>query len=224
MGIPEHFSHDIAQRCRFLIQELQPRIDELKADKFGGPLRTTFLLAMATPMIVLPVDRIFQPGQGRIRVADDTFLSPDLAQQVKSVLGDGQAFATAPFFEAGCWRYVADHPPFNVAKGLPHELQEHLSTEKAIQSAREASTKRIIVDLRNALAHGGVAYLDRYGRTAEREALMFAFVAKKSLASENLNVLRIYEDAFRKFLMAWADWLCDGIGLERKYAERAACG
>lgn len=222
MGIPEHFSHDIAQRCRFLIQELQPRLDELKSDKFGGPLRTTFLLAMATPMIVLPVDRIFQPGQGRVRVADDTFLSPDLAQHVKNALGDEQVFATAPFFETGSWRYVADHPPFNVAEGLPDELQEHLSTENAIQSAREASTKSIIVDLRNALAHGGVAYLDRYGRTAEREAAMLAFVAKKSQKSENLNVLRIHEVAFRSFLMAWADWLCEGVGLERKYNTQAA--
>lgn len=222
MGIPEHFSRDVAQRCRFLIERLRPCIPLLNADQFGGPLQTTFLLAMATPMIVLPIDRIFLPGEGRARVADDTVLNPDLAQQVGNVLGDEQAFMAAPFFHAGRWRYVPDYPGFNVARGLPQELRDQLSKDAAIQTAQETPTKNILLDLRNALAHGGVAYLDKYGQNVEREAVMFAFIAKKSLKSENFNILRIHEDDFRTFLIAWAEWLSEGIGLERRYDFRAA--
>ena len=222
MGIPEHFSRDVAQRCRFLIERLRPCIPLLNADQFGGPLQTTFLLAMATPMIVLPIDRIFLPGEGRARVADDTVLNPDLAQQVGNVLGGEQPFATAPFFRADFWQYVPDQPPFNVAEGLPQVLRDHLSKDAAVQTAQETPTKNILLDLRNALAHGGVAYLDQYGQNVEREAAMFAFIAKKSRNSENFNVLRIQEDNFRTFLIAWAEWLCEGVGLEQKYDFRAA--
>jgi hypothetical protein len=52
--IPEHYSRDVAKRCHNLIRHLMPLIAQGLPDdaEFGGPLCTTFLLAMATPMIV----------------------------------------------------------------------------------------------------------------------------------------------------------------------------
>ena len=35
--------------------------------KFGGSLTTTFLLAMANPMIALPVERICKPENGNVK-------------------------------------------------------------------------------------------------------------------------------------------------------------
>jgi hypothetical protein len=55
VAAPEHYSRDIVLRCQSLIRHLLPKVEERLSDEaqFGGPLRTTFLLAMATPMIVL---------------------------------------------------------------------------------------------------------------------------------------------------------------------------
>lgn len=60
MTAPNHYSRDIAARCQTLIDQLLPIVEHGLPDdhRFGGPLRTTFLLAMATPMIVLPIERI----------------------------------------------------------------------------------------------------------------------------------------------------------------------
>lgn len=46
-------------------------------DGSDGPLKTTFLLAMATAMAVLPLERIFKPAVwGGAGVADDVAPSP----------------------------------------------------------------------------------------------------------------------------------------------------
>ena len=60
MSEPQHYSRDIARRCQYLISHLHPIVTAgLPNDaQFGGSLTTTFLLAMATPMVVLPMERI----------------------------------------------------------------------------------------------------------------------------------------------------------------------
>jgi hypothetical protein len=49
--IPAHYSRDIVRRCQSLIRNLRPVIKQGQPGdgEFGGPLDTTFLLAMATP-------------------------------------------------------------------------------------------------------------------------------------------------------------------------------
>ncbi len=87
--IPEHYGRDIAQRCQSLVRELLPVVKNGldHDDRFGGPLSTTFLLALATPMIVLPIERIFKPANPRANnAADDRHLDPALAQDVVEVL------------------------------------------------------------------------------------------------------------------------------------------
>jgi hypothetical protein len=72
--IPEHYSRDIALRCQSLIRNLRPVVQRglLDEGRFGGPLSTTLLLALATPMIVLPIERIFEPSNSRSgQVGDD---------------------------------------------------------------------------------------------------------------------------------------------------------
>ena len=73
-----------------------------------------------------------------------------------------------------------------------------------------ALARRFLLDLRNALAHGGIAYLDAYGRQARGGSaamLAFAGTVQENRRLVGLNTLRVSEDDFCSFLMAWADWL-----------------
>ena len=212
MGIPNHYSRDIVIRCDNLLRHLLPKIDEgLPNDfRFGGPLRTTFLLAMATPMIVLPVERIFKPGNRRAaQVGDDRHLDPALAAELTGVLGNQRCFADAPFAQPNAWSFVQTDRLFNIADNWPEELLAELSGPKAFDAARNAPAKCILLDLRNALAHGGVIYLDKRGRNSVGQAAMFAFVsaAKSKGRNSHFKILRVSEENFAAFLTAWADWL-----------------
>lgn len=212
MGQPNHYSRDIAVRCESLIRHLLPKIKEGLPDdpRFGGPLRTTFLLAMATPMIVLPVERIFKPGNpGAAQAADDRDLDPALAKELAGVLGATRSFGDAPFAQGGAWSYVQAYPPFNIAGEWPDELLAALSAPQAFEAARNAPARRVLLDLRNALAHGGVTYLDEYGRNSAAQAAMFAFVSARTRDGQitGLNILRVHEEAFGAFLRAWTEWL-----------------
>lgn len=213
MGIPQHYSRELPQRCEALIEELLPIVEGgLRADaKFGGALKTTLLLALATPMVVLPVERIFKrvafndPG-----MADDREFDEALARGVESVLGEDQAFGRAPF-GSGQWTYAEKVDPFNVGQRWPGELLNYLDTDAARDAARHAPTWRILQDLRNALAHGGVAYLGSDGRASEgaAEMLGFAGAVTKGPKVVGLNVLRVHKDDFRSILSAWAAWLAE---------------
>ena len=209
--IPEHYSRDIATRCQSLIRHLGPQVEAGLPDdaQFGGPLRTTFLLAMATPMVILPIERIFKPSTGATTAGDDTDLDEQLAGLMADALGPGKTFGEAPFAKTSCWSYVHGHTPFNIAGNWPPELLQALAAPEAVENARIACARRILRDLRNALAHGGVAYLDEDGQNTGGPAAMLAFAATKMDRGRavGLNVLRVREEHFRAFLTAWTDWL-----------------
>ena len=212
MTAPDHYSREIAVRCQNLILHLLPKINEGLPDdpQFGGPLRTTFLLAMATPMIVLPIERIFKPATRHApQVGDDREFDPALAEAVGNILGGSRTFSDAPFFANTEWSYVQGWPPFNVAGDWPHELLGSLGTPQAIDAARNAPASHILLVLRNALAHGGVAYLDEAGLNTRDQAAMFAFVGTQTRNGQivGLNILRVHEDDFGAFLAAWTEWL-----------------
>ena len=208
MTIPNHYSRDISVRCQSLIRHLLPIINDGLPDdaQFGGPLRTTFLLAMATPMIVLPIERIFKPANANaVQAGDDRELDPALADTVAEVLGGGRTFGEAPFAANMRWSYVQQYRRINIADDWPDDLLGSLGTPRAMDAARNAPAKRILLDLRNALAHGGVTYLDEEGRNTHGQAAMFAFAGAKTRNREivSLNILRVQEDGFCAFLAAW---------------------
>jgi hypothetical protein len=212
MGIPEHYSRDIALRCQVLLRKLLPIVQNgLPGDsRFGGPLDTTFLLAMATPMIVLPIERMFKPATpGAAAASDDREIDPALAGDVDDVLGPGRRFADAPFFQPARWTYIPRVAPFPVANYWPQEIVERLATDAAFADAGGTPARRIMLDLRNALAHGGIAYLDDRGRSMEGQAAMLAFASAQTECRRvvSLNLLRVHQDDFRAFILAWADWL-----------------
>lgn len=115
-------------------------------------------------MILLPIERMLKPATNRDSVADDRTVNETLGKAVVDTLSAKARFGDAPFAQAGGWSYVAGHKPFNLPRGIPREPLDRLSEEESSRAAMDAPTVRVLTDLRNALAHGGIAYLDEGGR------------------------------------------------------------
>lgn len=220
--IPEHYARDLVERCDTLIESLLPVVMNDRSSRFGGPLGTTFLMAMSTPMILLPMERMFKATK-QDSVADDRSIDETLGKAVTDMLSATARFGDAPFAQAGAWSYVAGHKPFNLAAGVPRELLERLSEPKGANAAMDAPAVRVLTDLRNALAHGGIAYLDAQGRQTDGQAAMLALVGAvmKNNRITAFNVLRIGEREYRAFLSAWALWLREA-GVTAALNDRAA--
>lgn len=210
MGRPRHYSAEVPVRCQALIDMLSRRVEEDSDPdgQWGGPLKTTFLIAMATPMLVLPIERIFKPAGGNHHgVADDRDLDSKLADLVIAQFGVGRTFGAAPFFEPGQWAYVPETDPFNVARDWPRDALDALGSHEASEGAALAPTAQVLLALRNALAHGGVTYLDRDGRHTAFATNMLGFASFARFRRPELQLLRISVQSFENFLRLWAAWL-----------------
>ena len=210
MGRPAHYSRDITARCSSLLRHLMPRVREGLPDdaKFEGKLTTTFLIALATPMVVLPVERIYKPSAGIGGVADDRAIHEGLRDDVKKVFDGKTKFVDAPFF-IGDWRYAPNRNPFNIADAWPGELLDALDDKAAVRTAEDAPARTIMVHLRNALAHGGITYLDRDGRQSLGPAAMLGLISAKMKDGKivGLHALRVSAADFEEFITAWSEWI-----------------
>ena len=215
MGNPTHYSLELPERCLQLIDGLWPHVQKLRErDRpHEGPLTSTFLLSMAIPIIALPIERLERHvGKKSEGYADDRFLDPRLAKTVSEVLG-ARRFADAPFFEPAAWSYVKwKSQGENIGRGIPRKLADSLESREAFQAAAQMQSSQWASALRNALAHGGVAYLDDAGRSADHAPVaMFCFVSGKFAEDgrtlTHMNCLRIRESAFLSFLRSWVNWL-----------------
>jgi hypothetical protein len=161
---------------------------------------------MAMPMLLLPLERIYKPGTDRSRYqsSDDRHVDPRLAALVQDALGEGQLFSEAPFAAGTAWHHLPSVPAFPAGGGLGRHLLKDLGSDEAFQRAQDAGCKRALLDIRNALAHGGVHYLDHQGLQRQPEVNMLAFVSRNDTVA---SVWRVSQDDFRQFLLAWADWL-----------------
>ncbi len=238
MGIPSHYSQDLPHRCYQLITKLWPAVQNVYVDgqEHLGPMTTTFLLAMANPIIVLPIERIERhKGKAVGGYVNDRPLDGHLANEVDRVLGSSR-FADCPFFETGQWRFGT--VPFehqNFALEFPHDLREALERSDALEAAAVLQAAQWASCLRNAISHGGVSYLDAKGRadhSAKAEMLAFVsatypkypkghcFEGRRDTSQPplELKVLRISETGFRAFLAKWVDWL-KASGLSAALAE-----
>jgi hypothetical protein len=211
MGRPNHYSVEIASRCQRLIEAFADKIeaDTSLVDEFGGPLRTTFLLAMSTPMIVLPMERLFKPlVWEKGGVADDSELDDVVGARVRDALGKDKPFGAADFFRPGAWAYVEAVDRFKVAHAWPDAALDKMAEIDAIRVAHQTQAATILICLRNALGHGGVAYLDASGRQNDAPTGMLAFAAFPSRSrTQELSLLRISVENYQSFLLAWAAWL-----------------
>lgn len=196
-----------------LLEQLWPTISN-KADGRELPLTASFLLAISTPMVNLPIERIWKPQNGRaVGHLNDGVLDASLAKAVKASIGEN-AVAAAPFYKAGAWRYhyleKGTELPDLSRQGLPAAVQQALATDGALSAADALGTELFCTILRNGLAHGGVLYLDRHGQTTEGAPVTrFCFVStkQKKRTVVGLHFLQVTMQDYRAFLGRWVGWL-----------------
>lgn len=213
MGNPQNFSIDVPRRCLRLLEQLWPSVSN-NADGLEPPLNASFLLAISTPMVNLPIERIWKPQIGRaVGHINDTVLDASLATAVKANIGPDPV-AKASFYAAGAWRYhflpKGTALPNLSKQGLPVRIQHALSGNGALTDADALATETFCLILRNGLAHGGVLYLDKHGQTTEGAPVTrFCFVSTKQRrqAVDGLHFLQITMNDYRAFLKKWVDWL-----------------
>jgi len=214
LGNPQNFSLDIPRRCQMLIEELWPKVSK-KPEGDTLPLNASFLLAISTPMINLPIERIWKPQMNRaVGHLNDAVLDAHLAAAIRKGIGSN-AVANAGFYCPDAWRYHylpkgASLPDLS-QHGLPQSVEAALGVEAASKTAGELGTEMFCNILRNGLAHGGVIYLDTDGRTTHGAPVqMFCFVSTKwtrGSGVEGLHFLRVGMKDYRRFLQRWTNWL-----------------
>jgi hypothetical protein len=215
LGNPAHYGRALPQRCLQLIDGLWDQAEQiLQAHRPElGPLTSTFLLSMSMPIINLPIERIERHRDKQERgYADDSAKDPKLSKAIFNALG-GQELRRAPFYSRGSWSFC-EAGIFNISDGLPAEYATTLATPEAEKKASKMPGSQWSSILRNAMAHGGIAYLDHTGHYAyEAPVGMYLFVSGKfdEIDGEEkligLNLLRISEANYRNFLRAWVKWL-----------------
>ncbi len=232
MGTPSRYGLEVPERCLQLIHALWGEAERayVRGQEALGPLTTTFLLGMATPIITLPIERVERHrGKEDIAYLNERPLDEWVANEVDRVLVKGR-LGQAAFFEEGQWRFAAiPYRGENLAMQFPNELREALSNDDALAAAANLPASQWSSCLRNALAHGGVLYLDRdgyheHGQRAETLAFLSARYPKYSMEEyadcaplhgkrdtskppEQLMVLSISERGLLCFLERWVGWL-----------------
>ncbi|WP_127075401.1 hypothetical protein [Rhodomicrobium lacus] len=215
MGNPQHFSLELPQRCLQLLEELWPHAKNCLNAKNPelGSLTTTFLISMSIPIIVFPIERIERHRYAQAKnYADDRHKNPEVAQSIIETLA-GNKFEDAPFFAKDCWSFVRS-PIFNISDRLPDDTANSLAADDAFLAAKKMPTSQWCSILRNAMAHGGIGYLDNSGRTSEDQPVtMLVFASGKYTGKgkyrtlTEINLLRISTENYRIFLRSWVTWL-----------------
>ncbi len=198
-----------------LINELWPHVQRtrLAHEPHLGSLSTTFLITMSIPILTIPTERIARAAdENSPGIADDRDLDVRLTKAFDDVLKLSK-LSQAPFFATNAWRFlfVPAETKINVAKGLSDEITAALSAQAASDAASSLPTAKFVSILRNSLAHAGIAYLDKTGKSSYGQSVgMYAFVSAKWKSKdvlEGYNILRVSEADYRKFLEAWVNWL-----------------
>jgi hypothetical protein len=172
---------------------------------------------MSIPIVGLPIERVDKHRTAaEYNYADDREIDPRFAAKILDVLG-GQVFRKAPFFTPNAWSYACCpiENRFNVARGIPEKIATELATKDSMTRAGRMPTSQWSSVLRNAMSHGGIAYLDAAGKsTFDQSVAMFAFVSGKYDEDDRtkligLQILRVSEENYRQFLHKWVSWLRD---------------
>ncbi|MEN2990918.1 hypothetical protein WG926_21575 [Tistrella sp. BH-R2-4] len=235
MGSPTHFSLEVPKRAHQLLRDLYEQLTD--SDGTRLPLKATFLLSVSMPIVILPIERILKYKQKHAEGhMNDAVLNTRLADAIDRAIDLKGEVHEAKFF-TGPWQYAslekgASFPNLAVA-GLPDAVAAQLDKPEAIEHAKSLSADTFCRILRNALAHGGVLYLDQHGRSNSGAPVRrFAFVSTdRSYNPTKLHFLRIKMVDYRAFLQQWIDWLkreaidevlAEDMGLDEPGAEVAA--
>ena len=227
---PEHYSTQLPTRCLELLDDWWLEVSRKRKPEHGGPLTTTFLLSMSLPIVLLPLERIFFAASDAHTNERD--VRPEWARSFREDFKSN--FEDAAFFIPNIWSYTLSIEQFNLSQ-IPPELLQKLDGEAPRKAAAELPISQWSSVIRNALAHGGIAYLDGRGNPAPgATAEMFLFVSQKKKRSPpcgqcgsqqeqliGLQCLRISVSDFLLFLKAWVAWLKKS-GIEKVIDQQPA--
>ncbi len=232
MGNPTHFSLEVPKRAHQLLRDLYEQLGDSEGSRL--PLKATFLLSVSMPIVILPIERILKYRRKPNEVhMNDAVINARLADAVDRAI-DLQAKVHEAKFFTGPWQHAKLKKglgfPNLAADGLPEDVALQLDSTQAVEDAKNLSANRFCKILRNALAHGGVLYLDQDGRSRDGAAVRrFAFVSTNSTSNPTeLHFLRIKMADYRAFLQRWVDWLneeavetilAEDLGIEQTEAE-----
>lgn len=200
--IPQDFSYELPARCLALLDDLEEKVPDMD----GSSLRTTFLLSMAMPLLTIP-DQVLS-GHKKQVMRGVNQLRRQCAEVMEGPFGKAP-FRIADGDDRDFWFYLQlPQKPRH-----PHELEQighGLRHKDYVEPANQLPTAFVIGQLRNALAHGGVIYLDGEGLyRPDTEARMLAFIAEEWGDEKPFpyTVLGVMEADFSAFLRKWATWL-----------------
>ena len=206
MSAPELFALQIPLRAHALLRFYWPDVAERPWDEFGGPLATTFIIALAGQMLNVPYERVHNTNAGK----DESRFDKALADLIKGAMAKKRLDETV-FYRPGLWRYryVEGKKPLSVIT-LPQDVLEALRLDGAVDAASACPPAQWWSGVRNALAHHSLAYLDHDGRQiAGAPTDMILFVAEHRVKQRRVghHVFRITRDDFRRFFDDWISWL-----------------
>ena len=229
MGIPQQYSLDVPKRCLDLLALCEKIVvdHEEHSRRHGGPLDTTLLLALASQMILLPIERIMRHlGETVVGYTDDRQLTPGVTEFLNGSVQGRKLRHNAELADFS-WSFVPRARIFATSQGLPNDIAEALIDVNAQRAAQDMTMDQFISCFRNSLAHGGIMYLDGEGRSSAQNAEMLLFVSAKQHrpepffdatgkivvpppVTEALRLIRIPTKEFRHFLAKWVAWLDRG--------------
>lgn len=220
MGNPFNYSLDLPQRCLRLIDQTWNHVSDIFPQENNqlGPMTSTFLLSMSMPIINIPIERIEQAREKYDQIyLSDRLLDKEMSLAIDKTISKGK-LNDAPFYIRYHWRFhrINVPPMVNIADGLPECVANALIDDASAEAAAAMPTSQWRGILRNALAHGGIAYLDENGHSSWGTPVkMYAFASGKYDEESPdrpkpliaVNFLRISETDYREFLRLWVQWL-----------------
>lgn len=205
MGSPYFYAIEMPIRAHQLVTDFWPCVEGQDYKEYGGPLATTFLVAMAGPMINFPYERLYRPNDNKDEREIHLKTTDDFDRMI-----DTPSFGGTPFFLGGAWRYTYVEDPDLSVLAIPAHVLSELAAPEAQPAAAKVNTETWFNCLRHCLAHSTIAYLDKDGQQIPKAPTeMIAFVSEHRVGKKHVgnHVFRITRADFRAFLDVWVEWL-----------------
>ena len=199
--IPERFCIEYPTRVLCLLENLAEQAAAMD-------LSTTFIVSLAMPMLVIPLERL-KSGHKFSDAKVDSRLNRAYEGLKRKPFGE------TPFWQGSDqarWRFAyviknVDRPDRWRDTNGSHPL----AGQPAIR-AEDVCFENILLTLRNGLAHGSVVYLDEQGQERpNRRVTQVGFLSNirgdEAAPAGSHRLVVVEEQALRRFLIAWCQWM-----------------